>query len=124
MTSAYALKFRGTGLNPTKYTLLQALERGGPSTQRALGDLLRIDAATLSRTLRPLARRGLIRADAGDDRREKRWTVTAAGLRRLSAATISWRHAQARLREHLGTERWERLLDDLAAIAAIAQSEE
>src|SRR5437773_6312731 len=76
VTRAYALELRGTGLNPTQFTLLWALDRMGPSPQGALGELLAIDSATLTRTLAPLARRGWIRAERGADRRERRWQVS------------------------------------------------
>lgn len=121
VTSAYAFELRGSGLNPTQFTLLQALDRSGPSTQGTLGDLLALDSATLTRTLAPLGRRGWIRAERGEDRREIRWELTPTGLRRLVAASHAWKRAQTRLREQLGERRWGRLAGDLAAVAAAAQ---
>ena len=106
VTSAYAFELRGSGLNPTQFTLLQALDRSGPSTQGTLGDLLALDSATLTRTLAPLGRRGWIRAERGEDRREIRWELTPTGLRRLVAASHAWKRAQTRLREQLGERRW------------------
>ena len=82
VTRAYALELRGTGLNPTQFTLLWALDRMGPSPQGALGELLAIDSATLTRTLAPLARRGWIRAERGADRRERRLPEAASVQRR------------------------------------------
>jgi DNA-binding MarR family transcriptional regulator len=121
VTSAYAFNLRGTGLNPTQFTLLQVLDRSGPSTQGTLGDFLALDSATLTRTLAPLARRGWIRAERGADRRQIRWEITHTGLRRLVAASHDWKRAQTRLREQLGERRWGRMAGDLAAVAAAAQ---
>ena len=120
VTSAYALELRGTGLNPTQFTLLWALDRMGPSPQGALGELLAIESATLTRTLAPLARRGWIRAERGADRRERRWQVTTTGLRRLVGATHAWKRAQRRLRELLGPDRLGRLLSDLTTVTGAA----
>ena len=120
VTKSYAMELRGTGLNPTQFTLLQALDRSGPSSQRALGEFLGIESTTLTRTLAPLERRGWIRAAEGDDRRQIRWTITPTGLRRFVAASHAWKRAQAQLRKRLGAERWNRLAADLAAISSAA----
>src|SRR2546427_9779992 len=120
VTQAYEVALKDTGLRATQFTLLQALERTGRTPQIALGELLALDPTTLSRTLRPLARAGWIRAGAGPDRREVRWTLTPAGRRRLARARPAWERAQARLRARLRPEHWELLGDDLAAGAAAA----
>src|SRR5207244_13364456 len=83
---------------------LQVLDRTGTSPQAALGELLALDPTTLSRTLRPLARAGWIRAGGGRDRREVRWTLTPAGRRRLARARPAWERAQTRLRGRLRAE--------------------
>jgi hypothetical protein len=81
VTQSCEAELRSAGLRATQFTLLQALERTGTSAQGALGELLALDPTTLSRTLRPLERAGWIRTDRGSDRREVRWTLTAAVAR-------------------------------------------
>jgi DNA-binding MarR family transcriptional regulator len=120
VTRDYEHALRDTGLTPTQFTLLQALELLGPSPQGSLSDLLALDSTTLTRTLGPLERAGWIRGGAGDDRREVRWALTPAGRRRLARATPAWERAQARLRTRLGAAPWGRLASDLAAVAAAA----
>jgi len=122
VTRSYEVALRDTGLKPTQFTLLQALELLGPSPQGALGDLLALDSTTLTRTLGPLERAGWIRAGAGSDRRQLRWALTPAGRRRLDRARPAWKRAQDRLRARLGATPWEHLLTDLAAVAGAAQS--
>src|SRR5712691_3271022 len=121
VTQAYDAALQGTGLRATQFTLLQALERKGTSPQTALGELLALDSTTLSRTLRPLARAGWIRAGAGPDRREVRWSLTPAGRRRLARARPAWERAQSRLRSRVGAKHWKLLVDDLATVAAAAR---
>src|SRR5438552_2780030 len=112
VTRLYDEALRGAGLRITQFTLLQALERTETSPQGALGELLALDPTTLSRTLRPLAAAGWIRAARGPDRREVCWTLTPA--------RPAWARAQARLRAELAPKHWALLIEDLAAVAAAA----
>jgi DNA-binding MarR family transcriptional regulator len=123
VTQLYETELQGTGLGITQFTLLQALEQmGGAASQAALGRLLALDATTLSRTLPPLERAGWIRAAAGQDRREVRWSLTPAGRRRLAGAVPAWERAQQRLRNGLPVRYWRMLIEDLAAVGAAARS--
>lgn len=123
VTQAYEAALRGTGLRVTQCTLLQVLHLMGPRLQGELGDALAIDSTTLSRTLRPLAGAGWIRARRGKDRREVRWAITPAGTRRLLRALPAWERAQARLQERLRPEHWRMLLQDLAVVAGAARGD-
>ena len=122
VTQLYETELQGTGLRATQFTLLQALEQMGAASQGALGRLLALDATTLSRTLPPLERAGWIRAAAGRDRREVRWSLTPAGRRRLAGALPAWERAQERLRTGLPAKHWRMLIEDLASVGAAARS--
>jgi len=120
VSRAYDDELRSAGVKGTQLTLLQVLNRAGTSTQAALGERLALDSTTLSRTLKPLARAGWIRAGGGEDRREVRWTLTPAGRRRLERALPAWERAQARLRKRVGEKYWKFLVEDLATVTAAA----
>src|SRR2546429_272804 len=121
VTQLYETELQGTGLRIAQFTLLQALEQmGGVATPGALGRLLALDATTLSRTLPPLERAGWIRATAGKDRREVRWSLTPAGRRQLAGALPAWERAQERLRTGLPAKHWRMLIEDLASVGAAA----
>ena len=122
VTQAYDDALRGTGVNPTQFTLLQFLSRFGEVPQGQLGELLAIDTTTLTRTLEPLARAGWIRSRVGNDRRERRWSITAAGERQRARAAPSWESAQSRLRGRLGSEQFQSLLAELALVADAARA--
>ena|SRR5437660_5206193 len=122
VTQLYEAELQGTGLRATQFTLVQALEQMGGAAQGALGELLGLDPTTLSRTLRPLERAGWIRAAAGKDRREVRWSLTPAGRRRFARVQAAWERAQGRLRARLPAKQWKLLIEDLAAVAAAARS--
>ena len=120
VTQRYEAALKPSGLKPTQLILLQALERLGTSPQSALGDLLVLDPTTLSRSLRPLANAGLIRAVDGPDRRETRWEVTRHGSARLLRALPEWQRVQRDLKSILGSRKWTALLEELARVAAVA----
>jgi DNA-binding MarR family transcriptional regulator len=124
VTQLYDAALRGTGLRATQFTLLQVLERMGPSPQGALGQLLALDPTTLSRTVRPLESAGWIRAGVGRDRRVVRWSLTPAGRRRLARARPAWERVQARLHAELHSKDWTFVVEDLAAVAAAARRAE
>lgn len=117
VTQAYDAELRETGLNPSQFGLLYFLWKYGEVSQGKLGELLSIDTTTLTRTLEPLRKSGWIRARAGDDRRERRWSLTPAGERKRASATPHWEAAQARLRSRLGAGRFQSLLSELALVA-------
>ena len=119
ITRVYERRLRGTGLNITQFTLLQALAHVGPITQGRLGRVLALDSTTLSRTLRPLQAKRWLRSESGTDRRERRLELTAAGRSQLERTSRAWERAQKDLKARLGGERWERLLSELSMLAGV-----
>jgi len=110
VTRLYDEALRPSGLRVTQFSLMQVLGRArGALTQGTLGELLALDSTTLSRTLRPLERRGWIRTVPGADRRERRLALTSAGRRQLERARPHWERTQARLRKQVGATRWSGL---------------
>ena len=90
-------------------------------TQKQIGEQLSLDPTTLTRTLAPLVKRKWIRAHPGVDRRERQWSLTAAGRKQLKRLYPQWERAQTILRNRFGVERWEPLLEELAVIATAAR---
>jgi DNA-binding MarR family transcriptional regulator len=121
VTQLYDQELRGSGLKSTQFTLLQVLAEISGTTQGGLGDFLALDSTTLTRTLRPLIRRGWVRGIQGRDRRERIYQLTAAGRRELGGLTPRWELAQQRLRKALGASAWKRMQSGLAEVAEAAQ---
>ena len=121
MTQRYEAALKGSGLKPTQFTLLWGVDRLGPAPQSALVKLLAIDATTLSRSLRPLADAGWIRAVDAADARETRWELTPQGQRKVQRVKGPWERAQQDLRARLGRKQWAVLLEGLATVASVAQ---
>ena len=121
VTQAYDAELRTTGMNPTQFTLLYFLHRFGEVSQGELGELLAIDTTTLTRTLEPLRKSGWIGVRSGNDRRERRWSLTSAGERKRAEVAPHWEAAQARLRTKIGARRFQSLLSELAVVAEAAR---
>ena len=93
----YDEELRGVGLRTTQYSLLRQLSRSGEVRQRDLGGLASLDETTLTRNLRLLMKRGWVAVRPGQDRREKRFEITAAGVAKLEEARPALERAQARM---------------------------
>jgi len=122
VTQLYDEALRDSGLRVTQFTLLYVLDHNGEMTQGELGEILAIDSTTLTRTLGPLSKLGLLRARQGEDRRERIWAITPKGKARLTSLTPAWVAVQARLRDQLSDVPWDRLLGDLALVSSAASS--
>lgn len=101
MTSFYEQHMRASGLKLSQYSVLQHVS-DQPITLVQLADALEMDRTTLTRSLRPLVDNGWIAEVAGDDARQRRLVLTAAGHRFRKRAQAVWREAQLSLESRLG----------------------
>jgi DNA-binding MarR family transcriptional regulator len=81
----------------------------GPTTTD-LAEILAMDRTTMTRNLKLLRDRGFVESG--------RIALTAKGRRSAVIALPLWERAQARFVGSLGSERWESLIDELAAAKA------
>jgi DNA-binding MarR family transcriptional regulator len=116
VTQFYDEALRPGGLRATQFTLLQALKLAPGISQKGLARLLGMDSTTLTRTLSLLRRRGWLRAEAGNDRRELHLALTPSGQREYNRVLPYWRSAQKRLRQAFGEANWNQVVD--AAVRA------
>jgi DNA-binding MarR family transcriptional regulator len=96
--------FRPLGITAEQFTFLVGI---GGSREPALAELAvraGVDATTLSRSVKSLERRGLVRSHGGRGRAGKRMVLTDAGVRLTSEAMAAWERARIRLTEALGEE--------------------
>ena len=93
------------GLRSSQFGILAQLDRSGPLGIAELAQAMVMDRTTITRTIAPLERDGLVEVVAGDtDRRRKEVRLTASGRERLAAARPHWRRAQAAFEKHFGAE--------------------
>lgn len=91
---------RPYGLTNGQFSLLMSLNRPEPPAMGAVAKLLAMDRTTLTAALKPLERRGLVKASSNAlDRRSRAFALTASGHDILIAAFPAWE------RTHRETER-------------------
>jgi DNA-binding MarR family transcriptional regulator len=94
-----------TGLRGTQYSLLSYVARLGPVRPVDLAAVMKVDASTLTRNLRPLMAAGYVTLDPGPDARSRLVNCTQAGRDKRQEAQRRWRVAQESLNERLGAAR-------------------
>lgn len=118
VTQRFDRALKPSGVSANQLALLLACAAPDETTIAAVADALAADRTTLTRTLRPLARRGLIDIGRGPDRRERRIRITARGRDTLAEALPLWAAAEREFATALGWETIEGLLGTLARIVA------
>jgi DNA-binding MarR family transcriptional regulator len=109
VTRIYDEQLRRAGLEITQFGLLTALAEAGEVNQKRLSSGFAMDSTTLTRTLGLLRKQGWVRARRGKDRRERLFSLTGAGKRRLEIAQPHWERAERRLRKELGDAGWKNM---------------
>lgn len=79
ITVLYEEALADSGLHATQYTALQVLESAPNLTTTDLAEAIGIDRTTATRTLALIKKAGLAADAVGEDRRQRRWSLTARG---------------------------------------------
>ncbi|WP_027015498.1 MarR family winged helix-turn-helix transcriptional regulator [Comamonas composti] len=101
----YDLHLAASGLRITQYSLLSHVLGASPVRPVDLARLMRMDASTLTRNLRPLIEAGWVRMSQGEDQRSRLVHITEAGRAKREEARLCWRRAQNEINSRLGVER-------------------
>ena len=121
VTQLYESALVKSGLGAGQFTALVAAcvagEDGLPITH--LAKVLVLDRTSLSRTLQPLERAGLINLAKGrEDARVRRVRLTARGARKLEEALHLWEKTQRRFLALVGAPLWGQLGPDLERVTS------
>lgn len=123
ITTMYDAALAENGVSIVTYAVLTALDRDTPMTLSALAERVGTDRTTLSRTVERMRAADLVAATPGDDRRERRLTLTAHGRTTVAAARCSWRATASELEERYGAGRLAALHELLADLEQVAADE-
>lgn len=110
-----------TGLRSTQLIIMVVIGANESATLARLQRELQLDASTLTRSLKPLQRDGLIKRDQASKGRRLTVSLTKVGQDALSAAIPHWIEAQDRLINGLGAEAWTSLQEQLARAVDVVQ---
>jgi DNA-binding MarR family transcriptional regulator len=93
------------GVKGTQYALMGHVLKLGPIRPSDLAQVMRMDASTLTRNLKPLVEAGWLCVEQGADARSRSITITEAGQAKWVEARRYWKAAQQWINDTLGTER-------------------
>ncbi len=117
VTQLYDDILQPTGLRSTQVVLLVALAAEGEMSVSYMARELVMSPSTLSRTLLPLERDGLIESTS-NGKRGKLVRLTAAGERALHHVIPYWHKAQEKFLGQVGAPAWTELNERLASLVA------
>jgi DNA-binding MarR family transcriptional regulator len=96
---------RPIGLTNGQFSLMMSLNRPDPPTMAEVAPFLGMDRTSLTASLKPLEKRGLVRSEIdAKDRRARRLALTEEGRVLLDAALPIWRDEHDRLDAELGAD--------------------
>jgi DNA-binding MarR family transcriptional regulator len=109
VTRIYDQELAKAGMEITQFSLLIALAATGEANQKLLSAGFAMDSTTLTRTLRLLLKQDWIRVRRGEDRRERVFSLTPGGKRKIAEAQPHWEQAERTLRRQLGDAGWKNM---------------
>ena len=113
---------RPSGLKGSQLSVLAVTALFGPTNISNLAEQLTMDRTTLTRSLKPLERQGLIKVATGGDRRTKEVSLTPVGEQLMAQVMPLWEASQKLVIEELGN-RWHReLLGNLSEVESLGTS--
>ena len=119
ITQLYEAAIASSGLKATQLPILVGLGLAGELPLTSLADALELDRTTLTRNLKVLEQRGLVRTSAQEgDARMRIVSITPQGSRALSSALARWEQVQEQVEQQFGRERLRALHGELAALSA------
>lgn len=104
LTRYYNACFRPLGITAEQFSLLVGIGGSHEPTLVELAARAGVDATTLSRSVKSLERRDLVRNHGGRGRAGKRLVLTDEGRELMDESMAVWERARARLAEALGEE--------------------
>jgi DNA-binding MarR family transcriptional regulator len=119
ITQLYDEILRPSGLRITQFGILGAAMAMSPIKLTRLANATVTDRTTLTRNLKLLEKQGLIRIEAGGDRREREISITREGAEALRKAYPLWQKAQAQVTSGLGPKHLKAMQEDLKAATAL-----
>jgi DNA-binding MarR family transcriptional regulator len=102
VTLLYEAALADCGLHATQLTALQVIEAIPDVSTTELADAIGIDQTTATRNLALVRKAGLAIDRSGNDRRERRWRLTAEGEVMLRRLKPKWDAAQAAFEKRVG----------------------
>jgi DNA-binding MarR family transcriptional regulator len=118
VTKLYERHLADAQLTSAQFSILGALEEGGPMTMADLASVLVMDRTTLLRAMKPLQREDLLKSNSSPaDPRQLVFALSSAGDRKLKQALPLWIKAQEEFEAEVGPREAAQLRRSLLALA-------
>jgi len=101
-TALYEEVLAGAGVHATQFGALHLIASAPNLTTTELAKAIGIDQTTATRTLALIKRDGLATDIVGQDRRQRRWSLTSKGREELRRSLSLWEKAQAAFEKRVG----------------------
>lgn len=122
VTRAYDEALRPTGLRATQLAVLVAVALADAISITSLANSLGMDRSSLTRTLRPIEKDGLVVLGTEGWRRSRTLRITPKGRTVMSEALPLWETAQSKLKRKLGNADWSLVTDGLDRLIGAGQA--
>lgn len=121
VTQYYDEILKPSGLKATQFSVLAAVAEEGPASMTVISNALVMDRTTLTRNLKPLMDKGLVKeSKSKEDLRQRHISLTGQGKAALTKALPLWNQAQNQVIRGIGHARWQgmlRLLDEAVCLS-------
>ncbi len=117
VTQRYEHALKRCGLKATQFSVLVTARNNDGILLTKMARWLGMDRTSLTRTLHIMAEKGLVTVKTGDDKRERRISITPTGVEILEVAVVIWQNVQTEVVESLGQEKWASLLSGLREVS-------
>ncbi|NVM25792.1 MAG: MarR family transcriptional regulator, partial [Desulfobacterales bacterium] len=114
---------RPSGLRGTQFGLLMVITGFGNITVTKLADWAIMERTTVTRNLKLLEKRGLVRIEAGKDQRERVVSITDNGIKALVSALPFWEEAQQHVAGILGEDRTSNIVKEISSMVSMLRKE-
>ena len=119
VTAFYDEALQSSGIRSTQFSILVGIAKNQPVAIGALADVLVVDSTTLTRSLRPLEKEGLLEISDRATMRQRFLTITPKGEQVLARAVPLWRAAHEQFVATIGSEYWVSLRAELEKLAHV-----
>jgi len=120
VTRLYDQALEDAGIRSTQFTLLVGIAKNQPVAMGAFAEIVMIDPTTLTRSLRPLEKEGLIQISGRTAKRRRLLKLTRKGAQALKRSLPAWGKVQAQFVSAVGSKYWADLRNELEKLAYVA----
>lgn len=111
-----------SGLRGTQFAILRVLAVIDSGSITNIANLMVVDRTTLTRNLRPLEKRKLVKIVPGKDQRSREVRLTQKGKDTLITAIPLWEEAQKRFSEGMGMEDFQNLFKLMSSAVKVVKA--